>query len=163
MGYAIFTMRKLSLRTRINQANAQLMILSQRQLNYATQKTQIQIASSTTSAAATLESAKKRQEAIKEFLNADGTLKKDYDAEKLNAALTAATTSTDVNDAETKVQQALYEAQIQEISIYENQIEIQKKALETEVQAYQSEYEMVEKAETGEVKASTPKYNGTQG
>ena len=163
MGYAIFTMRKLSLRTRINQANAQLMILSQRQLNYATQKTQVQIAASTTSAAATLESAKKRQEAIKEFLNADGTLKKDYDAEKLNAALTAATTTTDVDDAETKVQQALYEAQIQEISIYENQIEIQKKALETEVQAYQSEYEMVEKSETGEIKASAPKYNGTQG
>jgi len=163
MGYAIFTMRKLSLRTRINQANAQLMILSQRQLNYATQKTEIQIAASTTSAASTLESAQKRQAAIKEFLDANVKLKEGYDAAKLSDALTAATTNTDVDDAQTKVQQALYEAQIQEISVYENQIEVQKKALESEVQAYQSEYELVEKAETGEIKASAPKYNGTQG
>ncbi len=165
MGYAIFTVRKLALRSRINMANAQLMILSQRQMNLATQKTQTQVDQSNASAASALESANKRLSALSKYVNKDGSLKEGstLDTEGFSTALQAATLSTDVLDAQSKVNDVQYEDKISQISAQENAIEIQKKALETEVQVYQAEYEMVEKAETAEIKDSAPKYNHTQG
>lgn len=165
MGYAIFTVRKLALRSRINMANAQLMILSQQQMSLATQKTDVQVQQSTAEAASALSSASKRRSALDNYVNSDGTMKEraSTNSEDFQNAVTAATLVTDEDDARSKLEQVQYEDKIGQIASAENAIEIQKKALETEVQVYQAEYEMVEKAETAEIKDSAPKYNHTAG
>lgn len=165
MGYAIFTVRKLALRTRINMANAELMILSQQQMNLATRKSQTEVEQSQAAALSALSISKKQQSALDNYINPDGSAKEraTTNTDEFTAQMTAAQLSTADDSALAQLKDVQYKQTIADIATQENAIEIQKKALETEVQAYQSEYEMVEKAETAEIKDSAPKYNHTQG
>ena len=164
MGYAILTMRKLSLRSRINQCNANLMIFSQRHLDYATRKGEIQVEKATMTANAALGRANAQRDWFSSHSISNYTASDENGSsyEQYQAAYQAAASNWTVDEAQAKVDEADFENQIQEISALENALELQKKALETEVQAYQAEYETVEKSESHEIKAATPRYGGSQ-
>ena len=163
MGYAIFTARKLMLTNRINQLNFRIMQLSQQQQTLA-------------KAAGD----KERQISwIKGMFNTIGNAF----SQRLNIETQAAVTQAQQGGASPEDLQKLlsgsyaqqnimgqmfqfagmmidYQSsgELRSVKDMENQIELERKNLETQVQALSAERQSVEKAEESEIKNSAPKF-----
>lgn len=143
MGYALFTARKLSLQSRVNSLNAQLMAISNQQNALTDQSTALQMASD-------LRSANAQSKAYSIFQ--DG-IKAGGDETTLQAALqntlasnTKATTLSNID--------------IQKLSAKEKALDTTRQSLETQLQAAQAELEQVKKTEQSAIKSATPQYVG---
>lgn len=143
MGYALFTARKLSLTTRVNQMNAQLMSLSQRQMDLANQI-------ATKESANALRTNSANAQAYSVFAAA---VEGGGDTTQAQAAL-----NKTLSDNSSKT--AMDDAEIQQLEAKQTQIDLQRKNLETQLNAAQQELESVEKAEQSAIKSSTPGYVG---
>ena len=143
MGYALFTARKLSLTTRVNQMNAQLMSLSQRQMDLANQI-------ATKESANALRTNSANAQAYSVFAAA---VQGGGDTTQAQAAL-----NKTLSDNSSKT--AMDDAEIQQLEAKQTQIDLQRKNLETQLNAAQQELESVEKAEQSAIKSSTPGYVG---
>lgn len=136
MGYALFTARKLNLTTRVNQLNAQLMSISQQQMDLANQQSAYESAYSLRSA------------------TAYSQLASDY------AAGTIDEKAFEAGKAQQSVFSTQSDAQIQALASKQNALDIQRESLETQLNAAQSDLESVEKAEGDAIKNATPGYVG---
>jgi len=143
MGYALFTARKLSLTTRVNQMNAQLMSLSQRQMDLANQI-------ATKESANALRTNSANAQAYSVFAAA---VESGGDTTQAQAAL-----NKTLSDNSSKT--AMDDAEIQQLEAKQTQIDLQRENLETQLNAAQQELEAVEKAEQSAIKSSTPGYVG---
>ena len=143
MGYALFTARKLSLTTRVNQMNAQLMSLSQRQMDLANQI-------ATKESANALRTNSANAQAYSVFAAA---VQGGGDTTQAQAAL-----NKTLSDNSSKT--AMDDAEIQQLEAKQTQIDLQRKNLEAQLNAAQQELESVEKAEQSAIKSSTPGYVG---
>jgi len=143
MGYALFTARKLSLTTRVNQMNAQLMSLSQRQMDLANQI-------ATKESANALRTNSANAQAYSVFAAA---VESGGDTTQAQAAL-----NKTLSDNSSKT--AMDDAEIQQLEAKQTQIDLQRENLETQLNAAQQELQAVEKAEQSAIKSSTPGYVG---
>ncbi len=143
MGYALFTARKLSLTTRLNQSNAQLMSNSER-------ANSLTVSIYAKQSASALDKATKSQEAYKEYSSAiqgaDETAKSEAQA-VLNEAL-----------AEIDTQSAMTDAEIQQLNMQQTCLDQERERLQTQLNSYQNELESVEKAEEEAIKNAAPKF-----
>ena len=137
MGYALFTARKLSLQTRVNQLNAQLMAISNQQ-DALTQKitnkqmeTNLQIANSNTKAYSIFASSSQS--------TADST--------KLNKTL-----------SDNELASTLSNVEIQGLQAKVDVLDTTRQSLQTQLTAAQNELSQVEKTEESAIKNATPKY-----
>ncbi|MBQ2645375.1 hypothetical protein IJG14_07385 [bacterium] len=149
MGYALFFARKLSLNTRINNMNAELMAISNQQTELTNRK-------------AAQESQKNLATAT-----ANNTAAATY-ANTLEA-LGSNASSADLELAKTRYNQALQQnsifsakddVEIQQITAEMNALDTRRETLETQLTAAQAELEKVEKAEESAIKSSAPGYVG---
>ena len=141
MGYALFFARKLSLTARVNQMNAQLMMVSNEQMRLTDQ-----IASK--QQAANMANNNKKLSAISDYKSA---LDKGTDEAKAKAAYEEAMAKSD-NDKTTS------DLDIMGLQMKVDSLDLRRKYLETQLNVAQQELESVEKAEENAIKASTPKY-----
>ena len=137
MGYALFTARKLSLQTRVNQLNAQLMAISNQQ-DALTQKitnkqieTNLKIANSNTKAYSIFASSSQS--------TADST--------KLNKTL-----------SDNELASTLSNVEIQGLQAKVDVLDTTRQSLQTQLTAAQNELSQVEKTEESAIKNATPKY-----
>lgn len=167
MGYAIFTARKLMLTNRINQLNARIMQLSQQQQTLADNAARLERAMANTrnifsSIGNIFQSAISMQQ-----MSALQALSQNPDPTKAQQMLTQALSgqnnfmSSPAGVSLMLTNQCLEMVnsnKLQEIKNAENEIELQRKSLETQVQAARAELEAVEKQEGQEIKNSAPKF-----
>ena len=137
MGYALFTARKLSLQTRVNQLNAQLMAISNQQ-DALTQKitnkqmeTNLKIANSNTKAYSIFASSSQS--------TADST--------KLNKTL-----------SDNELASTLSNVEIQGLQAKVDVLDTTRQSLQTQLTAAQNELSQVENTEESAIKNATPKY-----
>lgn len=137
MGYALFTARKLSLQTRVNQLNAQLMAISNQQ-DALTQKitnkqmeTNLKIANSNTKAYSIFASSSQS--------TADST--------KLNKTL-----------SDNELASTLSNVEIQGLQAKVDVLDTTRQSLQTQLTAAQNELSQVEQTEESAIKNATPKY-----
>ena len=137
MGYALFTARKMSLQTRVNQLNAQLMAISNQQ-DALTQKitnkqmeTNLKIANSNTKAYSIFASSSQS--------TADST--------KLNKTL-----------SDNELASTLSNVEIQGLQAKVDVLDTTRQSLQTQLTAAQNELSQVEKTEESAIKNATPKY-----
>lgn len=135
MGYALFTARKMSLQSRVNNLNAQLMQVQNQQMALADQRTAKQLQSD-------MKSANAQCRAASVFANGGS------EAEYQSAM------------AEINKSNVMSDAEIQGITAKENALDTQREALETQLQAASAELENVKKAEESAIKSATPQYVG---
>lgn len=143
MGYALFTARKLSLTSKVNQMNAQLMSISQRQMDIANQI-------ATKESANALRTSATNAQAYSVF---EASINNGEDATKAQATL-------DKSLADNAAKTTLYDVEIQQLEARQTQIDLNKQNLETQLTAAQKELEAAEKAEESAIKNSTPSYVG---
>ena len=143
MGYALFTARKLSLTSKVNQMNAQLMSISQRQMDIANQI-------ATKESANALRTSATNAQAYSVF---EASIKNGDDATQAQATL-------DKSLADNAAKTTLYDVEIQQLEARQTQIDLNKQNLETQLTAAQKELEAAEKAEESAIKNSTPSYVG---
>ena len=141
MGYALFFARKLSLTARVNQMNAQLMMVSNEQMRLTDQ-----IASK--QQAANMSNNNAKMKAISTYKSA---LDQGTDEAKAKAAYEEAMAKSD-NDKSTS------DLDIMGLQMKVDSLDLRRKYLETQLNVAQQELESVEKAEENAIKASTPKY-----
>lgn len=146
MGYALFFARKLSLTARVNQMNAQLMVISNQQNDLTNQIAAKQNAMNTRTATANLTAAKNYKSAI-----GDGS-----DSSKVTAAQSA----YDEAMAQNSLLNTTDDIDIQGLQSQVDALDLRRETLETQLTAAQQELEAVEKAEESAIKAATPKYVG---
>lgn len=137
MGYALFTARKLSLQTRVNQLNAQLMAISNQQ-DALTQKI------SNKQMETNLTIAKSNNQAYSLFAQASGSTEA---STKLNKTL-----------SDNELASTLSNVQIQGLQSQVNVLDTARQSIETQLTAAQNELSNVEKAEESAIKSATPKY-----
>ena len=146
MGYALFTARKLSLTTRLNNCNALLASNSER------------------TNALTTSIFAKQSEADMKKINANIKAYNEYekamdaagdDEKKQNDAQTELTTA--LNNAEKE--STMSNIRIQMLQQQQNVLDQEKNRLETQLKAYQQELESVEKGEEAGIKSATPKFS----
>ena len=143
MGYALFTARKLATTTRLNNCNANLMSITEKEYSLTASIFAKQSASA-------LDSTKASQAAYAQYESAiknGGDSSKETAEAALNSAL-----------AEIDVQTAMTDAEIQTLKQQQTMYDLQKKNLQTQLNAYQNELDAVEKAEENAIKGSTPKF-----
>ena len=152
MGYALFTARKMSLTARVNQMNAQLMSISQKQMDLANQI-------STKQNASNLRVANANQQAYSVFKQ---ELEKAYNSGSENSSDTAKTLEATLNEtlAKNSILTAMSDAEISQLSEQQNILDMQRENLETQLNAAQQELQAVEKAEESAIKNATPGYVG---
>ena len=143
MGYALFTARKMSLTARVNQMNAQLMSISQKQMDLANQI-------STKQNASNLRVADANKQAYSVF---EQGLASGQDSKTLEATLNKTL-------ADNSMLTAMTDAQINQLAEQQNILDMQRKNLETQLNAAQQELQSVEKAEESAIKSATPGYVG---
>lgn len=160
MGYAVFTARKLMLTNRINQLNFRIMQLSQQQ--------------QTLSKAA---GDKERQVSwVKSMFNSIGNaftqrlniqtqgamMQAGSDPQQLQNLLSGSYAMQNAMAQQFQFAGMMIDFQssgeLQRVKDMENQIELERKNLETQVQALSAERQSVEKAEENEIKNSAPKF-----
>ena len=173
MGYAIFTARKLMLTNRINQLNFRLMQLSQQQMTLsnnaakleralANQKNVFQTIGNIYQTSLTMQ----QQAYSTSLFNAaqkngtvDATMMQQFATLGLNGMFNFATTPLGMMMGMMQQQQeAANQSRLQQIKDIENEIELQKKSIETQLKAAQAELQEVEKAEENNIKNSAPKF-----
>lgn len=173
MGYAIFTARKLMLRNRINQINFRLMQLSQQQQTLADSAAKMEQAISNTknifnTLGNTMQMGMQMQtNAIMQQLanntaNNQGNVDYSQYTPLLQQALSGANfMASPMGQALSIMNQTLditSQNQLRHIKDMENQIELERKNLETQVKAMSAEMDAVEKAEDNEIKKSAPQF-----
>lgn len=141
MGYALFTLRKLTLTTRINQCNAQAMMNSQRAMTLTQQIYAKQNARNQASNTATTQAYAKYQASV--------------DA---GVEFSVAKVSLDEEMAKIDAQASLTDAEIQKLTLMQTAMDMERQTLETQLNSYQQELESVKKAEESAIKNSTPKF-----
>lgn len=136
MGYALFTARKLSLTSRVNQLNSQLMQISQQQMNLANSYSAQQMIGSMNQSSSISDAASLFQQ---------GEISSDIYRAKVDQANADATKEN---------------AQLSAIAAQQNALDLQRETLETQLTAASKELESVEKAEQDAIKNATPSYVG---
>lgn len=159
MGYAVFTARKLMLTNRINQLNFRIMQLSQQQQTLskapATKKGRSRglRVCSTQSETLSLKRNLQTQAAINQAGN---------DPAALQQLLSGSYAMQNAMAQQFQFAGMMIDYQssgdLQSVKDMENQIELERKNLETQVQALTAERQSVEKAEESEIKNSAPKF-----
>ena len=178
MGYAIFTARKLMLTNRINQLNFRLMQLSQQQMTLsnnaaklqralANQKNVFQTIGNIYQSGLTMQQQAYQQGLMAALKQSSGDTSnpifvqamQQYSTLGLNGQFNFATTNLGlVLGMMQQQQEAVNESQLQQVKDIENEIELQKKSIETQLKAAQAELQEVEKSEENNIKNSAPKY-----
>ena len=171
MGYAIFTARKLMLTNRINQINFRIMQLSQQQQTLADNAAKMERAIANTknlfanignamsmaqqSASQTLQyqlmtNLKNGQNVDPSVISQLGSLLGGggFMSSPAGLALQVMNQTLDMTS----------QNQLRQIKEMENQIELERKNLETQVKAMTAEKQEVEKAEDNQIKESAPKF-----
>lgn len=143
MGYALFFARKLSLTARVNGLNAQLMSISQQQMDLTNKISAKQNA-------ANLRTAVANNNAASIYTKA---LKNGGDTQAAEANYNEAVSSNDL-------QNAIDNVEINNLNQQQTALDTQRKTLETQLNAAQNELSQVEKAEESAIKNSTAKYVG---
>ena len=152
MGYALFTARKLSVTTRLNNCNANLMSITEKEYALTASIFAKQNASA-------LDSTKASQEAYAKYETAmNGLAGMDSSTDEYKTAKTNAETALNKAIADIDVKSAMSDAEIQTLNQQQTMYDLQKKNLETQLNAYQNELDAVEKAEENAIKGSTPKF-----
>lgn len=151
MGYALFTARKLSLTARVNQMNAQLAIISERQMQLAAQQSQKENAKS-------MAQYTSNASALSIFKDSLSSLNVKSDSYQNDFQIAQAKYNEALNQS--SLDSAMSDTEIQQLSQMENALDIQRKSIETQLQAAQKDLESVEKAEESAIKNATPKYVG---
>jgi len=141
MGYAIFTLRKLTLTSRVNQCNAQAMRNSEKAMAITQQIYAKQTARNQAANAATTQAYANYQASV--------------DA---GVEFSAARISLDEELAKIDAQASLTDAEIQKLSLAQTALDMERQTLETQLTSYQSELDNVKKAEESAIKNSTPKF-----
>ena len=142
MGYAIFTLRKLTLTACINDCNTRAMINSER-ANALTNKIYAkQSAQNLAASQATLQAYQKYQASV--------------DA---GVEFAAARVSLDEELAKIDADSVASNAEIQQLNIMQNALDMERQTLETKLTAYSNELENVKKAEETAIKNSIPKFS----
>jgi hypothetical protein len=142
MAYAIFTARKLQLRSRLNQLNYQLMMKTQQQQNLTDLAMGVQASNA-------LDSYNKRMEISKKY----------SDIIKANGALSDTDSfNYDEEIAKLTMVDKMSQQQFSSLSGAGNAIEMEMQVLQTHIKETQSELESVEKAEEDGIKSCAPKY-----
>ena len=141
MGYALFTARKLSINTRLNACNAQLMSATNREY------------------ALTQSIFSKQQASAMKANQANLAALKEYNAAVQGGEdSTAAKAKLDEKMAEIQAQTTMDDVEIYQLNQQQTLLDMEKKNLETQLKAYQNELENVQKAEETAIKNSTPKF-----
>ena len=143
MGYALFFARKLSLTARVNGLNAQLMSISQQQMDLTNKISAKQNAANLRTAVANNNAAS--------IYTKD--LKSGGDTKAAEANYNEAVSSNDL-------QNAIDNVEINNLNQQQTALDTQRKTLETQLNAAQNELSQVEKAEESAIKNSTAKYVG---
>lgn len=141
MGYALFTARKMSLQAKVNQYNAQLMQLSNKETEL-TNKTTL------------------RQRVNNSVDKAQGTANLACNVGDLFTGGATSLVAGIVNFGIDTMQNKSDEAYQTEIAAEQQKIDTEKQRLQTLLNAAQSELESVEKAEESAIKNATPSYVG---
>ena len=137
MGYALFTARKLSLQTRVNQLNAQLMSISNQQDALTTQITNKQMA-------ANLRIANANANAYSIFANSSQSANDSAALHNTLAKNELATTMSNID--------------IQNLQSKVDALDTTRQSLQTQLNAASNELSEVEKTEESAIKSATPKY-----
>ena len=145
MGYALFTARKLSLTTRLNQCNANLMMVSQQCMNITNSIYAKQVQANKETATANAAAYKQYEKAI---VGENVT-----DAQKATAQATLQTALAKVQEKST-----MKTLEIQQLNTQQTALDLQKQRLETELNAYSEELNKVKDAEGNAIKNSAPKF-----
>lgn len=165
MGYAIFTARKLMLTNRINQINFRIMQLSQQQQTLAKSAGDMErnlswaknlfgnIGNMFTQG---LQS--KMTAAAYGMAQGNNGTPTDELQQFLSGGYQALQQSTMMFSMVGQMMDMQSENQLRNVKDMENQIELERKSLETQVKALTAERESVEKAEDNEIKNSAPKF-----
>lgn len=143
MGYALFFARKLSLTARVNGLNAQLMSVSQQQMDLTNQISAKQNAVNLRTAVANKNAAS-------------------IYAKALQSGGDSAAAEANYNDAVSSndLQATIDNVEINSLNQQQTALDTQRKTLETQLNAAQNELQQVEKAEESAIKNATAKYVG---
>jgi chromosome segregation ATPase len=149
MGYALFTARKMSLTTRLNLCNAQIMSNSERANALTMDIFTIQNKTAMEKANKTLAAQTKYTETLSGLDVED----KEYNKKQSEA-------EAELNKAMTEIarESAMDDLQIQGLNMQQTMLDQQRKMLETQLNAYNNELEQVGKAEEDAIKKATPSY-----
>ena len=149
MGYALFTARKMSLTTRLNLCNAQIMSNSERANTLTMDIFSIQNKTAMEKANKTLAA----QTTYSETLNGIKSDDEEYYSKQQAA-------EAELNRALTEIQKesAMSDLEIQGLNMQQTMLDQQRKMLETQLNAYNNELEQVGKAEEDAIKKATPSY-----
>ena len=176
MGYAIFTARKLMLTNRINQLNARLMQLMQQQQTLAdsaaqremarnSQKSLFQTIGNIFQSGLTMQQNALQQAAYQKLQSEgmDNSEYQQYMSQLYQGGVTGAFNlmNTPLGIQINMMSQILdnqAQSEQRQVKDMENQIELQKKSIETQLAAAQAELKKVEDAESKQIEASAPKY-----
>lgn len=153
MGYALFTARKLSLTSRVNQMNAQLMKISQQQMNLANEISKKEQANN-------LALSSKNNQALSVFQSAVSGLDASGDSNVYNKAFTEAQNAYNSALSQNTVDSTMSDADIDALRDQDNMLDLQRESLETQLTAAQEELNAVKKAEGEAIKNATPTYVG---
>jgi len=142
MGYAIFTLRKFTLTSRINQCNTRAMLLSERANSLTNQIYAKQNAKNQAVSAATAKAYKQYQASVDAGVEFNVAK---VDLDEALAKIDADSIGTDT--------------EIQNLNMAQTAMDMERQTLETQLNAYQKELENVKKAEETAIKNSTPKFS----
>lgn len=163
MGYAIFTARKLMLTNRINQMNFRIMQLSQQQQTLAKaagdMERNISWAKNMFSTIGnSFAQQQQQQNAYVMYQMQQGTIKPDEMQALLNGGMFQQNPMGSMFSFAGQMIDMQSENELRKVKDMENQIELERKNLETQVKAMSAEREADEKAEDNEIKNSAPKF-----
>ena len=167
MGYALFTARKLSLTTRLNLCNAQLMSNSERanaltQSIYAARtKSATEANKLTTEAYKTYTSSlKSANDIYKAVLDNEASTEeaKEDAKDKYTIAKAEADSILDEALSEISLGTAMDDLEIEALNMQQTTLDQQRETLETQLNAYSKELENVEKTEGEAIKSAAPNF-----
>ena len=142
MGYAIFTLRKFTLTSRINQCNTRAMLLSEKANSITNQIYAKQNAKNQAVSAATMKAYQQYQASV-------------------DAGVEFSVAKVDLDEALAKIDADSIgtETEIQNLNMAQTAMDMERQTLETQLNAFQKELENVKKAEESAIKNSTPKFS----
>ena len=143
MGYALFTARKLSLNTRLNNCNAKLASATERE--YALSQTIF-----AKQQALSQRVNKENLEALQAYTAAISQEGADKDQAKADL---------DEKMKEIEIASTMDNAEIFGLNQQQTMLDMEKKNYETQLKAFQNELEAVQKSEESAIKNSTPKFS----
>ena len=149
MGYLLFTARKLSLNSRINQANARLMLLGSQEEHIDNQIAQAQSFKSLQTSAANNNAYSIFEQNMSQYSSDDPNYNALYLQEYMKLQQ-----SLNMNEAKANMSNS----QINALEAQASQIDLQKKRLETQLEAMTAELDKVTQTEESAIKASAPKF-----